>query len=339
MLSFPLEYTRGVTGDGFAIYCKNIWQKIVEDEEIDIPGERVLIGNFQCDKWKTSSFDDASKKIEDILKKQEEQQKKVYLVSVIEESLGTYCESARHHDETIFNQKKEELVGLISSKLKKELTIFLDKQLSEIIEEAAHTIKTYEEKDKDFSETTNLTDACNLLDKFTISLEEKQLKKFQALIEEFSSFIPKNESCIDIDLNDTQKVDYLKASLSWFVQHTKAQVCVRAVEKAERETCEAKREADKATREAEVSRVADPNNCLEALKKANSARCESENVALQLEKLRIQSAKHTEALKEITAALKRLESSPRPQTQKDIFGSLIQQAISLAGGLAAKNLF
>eukprot|EP00917_Polyrhabdina_sp_WS-2016_P021532 GHVP01046526.1.p1 GENE.GHVP01046526.1~~GHVP01046526.1.p1 ORF type:complete len:244 (-),score=39.39 GHVP01046526.1:23-754(-) len=109
-LPFPSTYSRGIPADGFFLYCKNIWQKIVDNREIDIPGEKNLIGSFRCDEFKNSTLIVASGRMKQIILKRKSMEigdsdMKVELQSVIKESLSTYLCSASHYEKTISDKK------------------------------------------------------------------------------------------------------------------------------------------------------------------------------------------------------------------------------------------
>ena len=54
---FKTKYHKGIPVDGFPMFAKSIWQKIVDEKDLDLPSQTQLLAQYRCDEISKLVFD------------------------------------------------------------------------------------------------------------------------------------------------------------------------------------------------------------------------------------------------------------------------------------------
>ena len=53
---FRPKYHKGIPADGFPMFARNIWDKIITNRDLDLPSQQQLLAQFRCDEISDSIF-------------------------------------------------------------------------------------------------------------------------------------------------------------------------------------------------------------------------------------------------------------------------------------------
>ncbi|KAJ6239877.1 protein sey1 [Anaeramoeba flamelloides] len=112
---FKKKYHKGVPGDGLLHFIQNIWKKVSENKEIDIPSEKKMLSLFRCEVFKTETWEFfltnlQSEIVEPLNNNTVIDQLKETMQGLIEDSIQFYNLKSRGYDKQIAQNKIDEIV-------------------------------------------------------------------------------------------------------------------------------------------------------------------------------------------------------------------------------------
>ena len=125
-------FSKNVPIDGYLHYCSQIWDTIIHEKDLNIPGEKEMLAIFRCGEIKQEAFNLVQQKIVDFIesaKKNKLTNFKGSIEEIFDESMSFYDKSGKNYLEKIYLEMRKSL----SFTLINELYIAFSAQVSRII--------------------------------------------------------------------------------------------------------------------------------------------------------------------------------------------------------------
>eukprot|EP00163_Fabomonas_tropica_P006357 TRINITY_DN1592_c0_g1_i1.p1 TRINITY_DN1592_c0_g1~~TRINITY_DN1592_c0_g1_i1.p1 ORF type:complete len:608 (-),score=192.03 TRINITY_DN1592_c0_g1_i1:89-1912(-) len=110
---FKPEYSKAVPADGFPHYASEIWSRIQENKDLDLPTQREMVALYRCDEIMNECFAEFSEGLKGIKVRDSSNQLNdgvgSALDALFETAFSSYGELAAHYSPSVSEKKKEEL--------------------------------------------------------------------------------------------------------------------------------------------------------------------------------------------------------------------------------------
>jgi hypothetical protein len=110
---FKPRYHKRIPADGFSHYAANIWDKIVNNRDLDLPTQQELLAQFRCDEILNSAFDTFSKALKPFQRPTEAGKVVDELGDEMrqhfETALRNFDKNASRYHKQVYKRKREEL--------------------------------------------------------------------------------------------------------------------------------------------------------------------------------------------------------------------------------------
>jgi len=116
----PAQYSRRVPADGFAHYCKSVWDTIVHESQLNIPSQKEMLATYRCEEIKSALLVETQPKI--TAKVNQAHHGPVpdlqgWGNNLIQQVVAAYEEPASRYQETVYLKKRSELINALCDEL------------------------------------------------------------------------------------------------------------------------------------------------------------------------------------------------------------------------------
>lgn len=154
--SFKPEYRRQVPIDGWPMYAEQVWQQIEMNKDLDLPTHQILVARFRCDEIAAQAFAEFEAAIAALSLPFGE------ATAIIPEfgsllrkersaALKTYDEIAGRYHESVYNERRLEVLGRVDG----VLTAYFGAQLTALKAEALNSFRRLLKAPQGLSSLTN----------------------------------------------------------------------------------------------------------------------------------------------------------------------------------------
>ncbi|KAH8740655.1 hypothetical protein FG386_002617 [Cryptosporidium ryanae] len=183
----PKKYNRCIPIEGYEMYCKTIWNCIVNCEELNIPSQIKMISKFRCERTKDEVIERMKSKIIDLKRWMEKKELEYYdfrsiTYDILNESINDYFEITGKYDSEVTLNILISMIIFFFIEFKEAVNMRMSAE-RQILRECKNIFKYYE-NDKngindDGAEFNSTIIKDDVFDSFVWS--EKELKKFDIL--------------------------------------------------------------------------------------------------------------------------------------------------------------
>ncbi|CAK9436729.1 uncharacterized protein LODBEIA_P12510 [Lodderomyces beijingensis] len=131
---FKPKYHHNIPIDGWTMYAENCWEQIENNKDLDLPTQQILVAQFKCDEIVDTVFNEFLSKYNELFKKLE--------VSPVYADIGAlfkdvksdvfeeYDHLASRYNQSVYQQKRLKLDGLLNAKLKEVFDLYAKQLIS-----------------------------------------------------------------------------------------------------------------------------------------------------------------------------------------------------------------
>lgn len=151
---FQPQYHHNLPLDGWTMYSENCWEQIENNRDLDLPTQQILVSRFKTEEIANEAFNNFearyNEEVDPII--HEKEKLKQVLKTLEEDCLKEYDEQASRYAETVYLEKRGELVEKMTSRFTQSVHLFLN-NLSKSLWQRLHTeIGGKRNMDKSFAE-------------------------------------------------------------------------------------------------------------------------------------------------------------------------------------------
>eukprot|EP00386_Alphamonas_edax_P005016 GDKI01015731.1.p1 GENE.GDKI01015731.1~~GDKI01015731.1.p1 ORF type:complete len:771 (+),score=270.52 GDKI01015731.1:36-2348(+) len=141
----PKEYSRKIPADGFAYYCKSVWDTILKSSDLDIPSQKEMLASYRCEEIKNAVLlslqEELGKKTADAAAK-EVSDLPEWTAHIFKDAIEKYTEPAQRYEESVFMKKREQLTDTLFAETQKVVDLHLSHVRSRITHEGQKALDT-----------------------------------------------------------------------------------------------------------------------------------------------------------------------------------------------------
>ncbi|EMG50023.1 Protein SEY1 [Candida maltosa Xu316] len=131
---FKPEYHHNVPIDGWTMYAEQLWNEISSNKDLDLPTQQILVAQFKCDEIVDHVFEEFLQKFQQLfggeLKTEPDfEELGALFVDLRNDTLENYDSSASRYNQSVYEQKRIKLKGLVTDKFKEVFDVY-GKQLT-----------------------------------------------------------------------------------------------------------------------------------------------------------------------------------------------------------------
>lgn len=223
---FQKIYHKNIPSDGFAIYAKSIWAKIIESKDLDLPTQQQLLAQYRCDEIMVVVYDkflSGIKSIGSSLSHGEVSNDFQSLSKNRSEALEAFSKDASRYHQDVYVKKKKELFDKLNAKLYVLFNDQIKNARKKAIADFKTTVHTILTKDGGENFASKLVDAQTAAETyFETKLKEARLSdthwKYEEDIKSFNLELDELSSKIRVDEMDKITKRLEKAALKSIVE-------------------------------------------------------------------------------------------------------------------------
>ncbi|KAH7649844.1 hypothetical protein FG379_001688 [Cryptosporidium bovis] len=184
----PKNYSRSIPIEGYEMYCKTIWNCIVNCEELNIPSQVKMISKFRCEKTKDDILGKMKLKIRNLKRSMEKKELEYYdfqniTYDILNESMHDYFEITGRYDSDMTLKTSVSMLVLFFIEFKDAVNTRMSAE-RQILRECKNILEYYCKDNQDIIDENDVRLYSNNIEDIIFDSNiwfEKELKKFDHL--------------------------------------------------------------------------------------------------------------------------------------------------------------